>query len=129
MTTQELYQKYPKIFELMEDGYYAISSDIPDGWIKNVDLLCECIQGYINNINNNNKHLPPVSQVVVEQVKEKFAELRFYYQGGDKRVEGMVELAETLCKHTCMECGKEGKQINRNHWLSVYCDECLTNKK
>ena len=126
MTTQELYQKYPKIFELMKDGYYSISSEVPEGWMRNVDLLCECIQGYTNNINNNNKHLPSVPQVIAEQIKEKFAGLRFYYIGGDDKIEGMVEFAETLCEHTCMSCGKEGKQINQNGWLSVYCDECLT---
>ena len=37
-----------------------------------------------------------VEWVVVDQVKEKFNGLRFYYHGGDETVDGMVQLAEQL---------------------------------
>ena len=91
MTIRELYQKYPKIFVQMEDGYYAISSDVPKGWMKTVDFLCESIQSYTDNINENNKHLPPVEQTIVDQVKEKWANLCFYIHGGNDEINGMIE--------------------------------------
>ena len=126
MTTFELYQKYQKIFSLMSDPFYSISSDIPTGWMKTIDLLCESIQNYIDNINNNNKHLPQVEQLVVQQIKEKFASLRMYTSGGDKQIEGMISFVETICEHTCQDCGKDGKLIKSSWWV-VLCDEC--NKK
>lgn len=129
MTLDELYLKYPRIFEQMKDGYYAISSSLPSGWIKTVDFLCESIQNYTDNINNNNKHLPQVPQTVVDQVKEKFAGLRFYFHGGDDAIEGMVEMAETICSHTCMDCGNEGKFIDSGGWYYTLCDECYKQYK
>jgi hypothetical protein len=119
MTEEILFNKYPKIFELMTDNYYSISTSIPKGWINIIDLLCESIQNHTDNINNSNKHLPPVSQTVVEQIKSKYGGLRFYYHGGDNNIEGMVNFAETIANHTCEVCGKSGELINQNGWLSV----------
>lgn len=125
MTQLELYNKYPKIFNLLlTDGFYSISSYIPEGWINIVDNMCECIQKYIDNININNKHLPKVQQVVCEQIKEKYAELRFYYHGGDNIIEGIIKFAELLASKTCQECGKEGKIINNKGWYTILCDNC-----
>jgi hypothetical protein len=42
----------------------------------------------------NKIHCPPVK---IDQIKEKFHTLRFYYSGGDKEVAGMVSFAEYLC--------------------------------
>jgi hypothetical protein len=42
----------------------------------------------------NKIHCPPVQ---IDQVKEKFGTLRFYYSGGDAEVDGMVKFAEYLC--------------------------------
>ena len=52
----------------------------------------------------------PIPQVVVEQVKEKFGTLRFYYQGGDDAIDGMVRMAESMSAVTCEECGAPGKR-------------------
>jgi len=48
---------------------------------------------------------PPVK---IAQVKEKFGTLRFYYDGGDDTIRGMVEFAEYLSSKTCQETGKRG---------------------
>lgn len=63
-----------------------------------------------------------VKQVVVTQVKEKFGTLRFYYNGGDEAIAGMVTMAEAMTAITCEECGSPGK-LNRGGWLSVRCDK------
>lgn len=48
----------------------------------------------IKNCKWNQIHCPPVQ---IDQVKEKFGTLRFYYSGGDAQVDGMVKFAEYLC--------------------------------
>jgi len=63
-----------------------------------------------------------VCQVVVDQVKEKFGTLRFYYHGGDEMIDGMVRMAESMSGLTCEECGKPGR-TNNNGWLRTLCEE------
>jgi hypothetical protein len=59
-------------------------------------------------------------QVVVEQVKEKFGSLSFYYTGGDNTIDGMVRMAESMSEVSCEECGAPGKR-NHSGWLRVRC--------
>lgn len=61
-----------------------------------------------------------VEQVVAEQVKEKFGQLRFYYSGGDDVVHGMVRLAESLSGSLCEECGGVGRTVGKR-WLRTLC--------
>ena len=60
------------------------------------------------------------SQVTINQIKEKFGTLRFYYSGGDDQVFGMVRMAESVSAYTCEECGDIGK-LSSNGWMSVRC--------
>lgn len=62
----------------------------------------------------------PVPQVVVEQVKEKFGTLRFYYRGGDSFIRGLVSMAEAMTEVTCEECGNPGKLLSGG-WVRTLC--------
>jgi len=61
-------------------------------------------------------------QVIVTQVKEKFGTLRFYYNGGDDYVAGIVAMAEAMTSVTCERCGKPGTR-NDSGYISVRCEE------
>jgi len=63
----------------------------------------------------------PVSQVVAVQVKEKFGSLRFYYNGGNEHVCGLVRMAEAMSAVTCEECGSPGKMRGPG-WILTLCD-------
>ena len=63
-----------------------------------------------------------VPQVTLDQVKEKFGTLRFYYQGGDDTISGMVRMAESMSGVTCEECGKPGTQTSGG-WIKTVCVE------
>lgn len=65
--------------------------------------------------------LPIVHQVVVQQIKEKFGTLRFYYTGGDDYVQGLVNMAEAMSACTCETCGNLGEQ-RVDRWIRVLCD-------
>jgi hypothetical protein len=66
---------------------------------------------------------PLVNQVHVQQIKEKFGTLRFYYSGGDEYIAGMVSLAESLSAAICEGCGSPGNKT-RSGWIRVLCDAC-----
>jgi hypothetical protein len=124
MTENELFKKYPRIFPLMENGYYRVSTFIPEGWMTLVDNLCESIQHYIDNNNINNPHLDIIYQLEVIQIKEKYGRLCFYTDGSNDNIDGMIELAELLSTKTCMECGQPGEMVEENKWLSIICNKC-----
>ena len=61
-------------------------------------------------------------QVTLDQVKEKFGTLRFYYSGGDDYISGLVSMAESMSGVTCEECGKPGTQTSGG-WIKTVCKE------
>jgi len=107
-------EKYPKMFSQPYGGFA-----VGPGWWSIIASLCANIQNYINW---KNKESVVVPQVVVTQIKEKFGGLRFYYDGGDDRIQGMVSIAESWAEHTCEECGKPGKSRSGG-WIKTLCDE------
>lgn len=62
-----------------------------------------------------------IPQVTLDQVKEKYGTLRFYYSGGDDVVDGMVRMAESMSGVTCEECGNLGRQVGG--WIRTLCNE------
>jgi len=65
-----------------------------------------------------------VPQVVVDQVKEKFGTLRFYYHGGDATIDGMVRMAEAMSGYTCEHCGVPAETKSNRGWVSTICSKC-----
>ncbi len=63
-----------------------------------------------------------VNWVHVEQIKEKFGGLRFYYQGGDDHISGMVRMAEIWAGRTCETCGEKGDRRSGG-WIRTLCDK------
>ena len=61
-------------------------------------------------------------QVTLDQVKEKFGTLRFYYSGGDDYISGLVSMAESMSGVTCETCGKPGTQTSGG-WIKTACKE------
>lgn len=127
MTIEELINKYPKIFEDYEDNPDRVNwYGLPKGWISVMDKLCGCIQSYIDNhvtYTKDGKYRP--QQVTCSQMKEKFGGLRFYTNGHDQVVEGMISMAEHMCYNTCDECGSEEDLGVTSGWVSVKCRKCI----
>jgi hypothetical protein len=65
---------------------------------------------------------PKVNWIHIQQIKEKFGGLRFYYDGGDAEISGMVRMAESWADRTCEECGNKGMHRNGG-WIRTLCDE------
>jgi hypothetical protein len=92
-----------------------------EGWWPIIEKLCANIQHHTDWWNKNREDRPIVEQVVVAQIKEKFGGLRFYYDGGDEQIRGMVQMAEAWADSSCETCGAPGKRRDGG-WIKTLCD-------
>jgi len=106
--------EYPKMFSEPYGGF-AIS----EGWWVIIERLCANIQ---HHLDWKNKETEVVPQVVVRQIKEKFGGLRFYYDGGDDEIQGMVRMAESWAGISCETCGERGNRRDGG-WIRTLCDK------
>ena len=61
-----------------------------------------------------------VPAVYIDQIKEKFGNLRYYYSGGNEAVSGMVRLAESISMKTCEESGMPGVMCQKGKGMKWY---------
>jgi hypothetical protein len=119
---RQLCDKYPLIFadrnKSMQETCMCWGFEHGDGWYNIIDSLCANIQNHIDWQNRQGEKVP---QVVATQVKEKFGTLRFYYNGGDDVIDGMVRMAESWSAVACEECGAPGTQ-NSQGWIKTLCE-------
>jgi hypothetical protein len=98
-------------FDLFEE-----TNSITDEEFKNKRLV-EIIAGDFRQVPES------IPQVTLDQVKEKFGTLRFYYTGGDDYISGMVAMAESMSGVICESCGNPGKQTSGG-WIKTICEPC-----
>ena len=104
-------------YPLMFAGQYG-GIECAAGWWPIITSLCAGIQHHIDWKNRQSEVVP---QVTVTQIKEKFGGLRFYYDGGDEYVSGLVTMAAAWASHACEECGSQGV-LRHGGWLKTLCD-------
>ena len=116
-----LCQRYPKMMvnrdKHMMETCMCWGFECGDGWFNILDQLMGSIQ---HHIDWKNKKEEVVAQVTLNQVKEKFGTLRFYYSGGDDYIDGLVTMAESMSGVTCEECGLPGTQT-QGGWIKTAC--------
>jgi hypothetical protein len=105
---------YPKIF-VGKYGGFAVGA----GWYPILETLCANIQHHIDWRVKQGKE---IAQVEVDQIKEKFGGLRFYYSGGDDEISGMVRMAEARADIACEQCGGIGTRRDGG-WIRTLCDK------
>ena len=102
-------KKQTFIWDLMVFGL-----EVGNGWYPLLDDLCSKIQKHIGETDDD-------FGFHAVQVKEKYAELRFYFEGGDEYIEKLIRNAEKASVHICEVCGKEGEITEINHWFQTLC--------
>jgi hypothetical protein len=130
-----LCKTYPRIFEIKPGSmmpFPMFGFECSDGWFNIINQLCLNIQHHIDWKNKKEEVVP---QVVVTQVKEKFGTLRFYYDGGDDYIGGLVGMAESMSGVTCETCGSSAKTSNVDPekgitgWVHTTCQSCQDKRK
>ena len=117
---EESAKKMEETYPLMFDSPYG-GFAIGPGWWTIVEKLCFEIQSHINWANStrekllkenpHNQIIPdPVTQVKVQQIKEKFGGLRFYTSTTSFIISFFIRVAERESFTTC-----EGCEIGRAH--------------
>lgn len=69
------------------------------------------------------KGRPPIP-FRIDQIKEKYGGLRFYYSGGTEAISGMVYLAESLSYSICETCGTTKNVGSTSGWIYTICKTC-----
>jgi len=122
----ELFEKYPKIFRQkdlpMQETCMCWGIETGDGWYNIIDMLCLQIEWHTAH-NLKKDEDSDLVQVEAVQVKEKYGTLRFYYNGGNEFIHGLVSMAEGMSGRTCEECGAPGTQ-NNTGWIKTQCVPC-----
>ena len=124
-----LCEKYPKMMvnrnKNMQETCMCWGFECGDGWFNILDKLMGNIQ---HHIDWKNRKEEVVAQVTLDQVKEKFGTLRFYYSGGDDVIDGMVRMAEAMSGVTCEECSAPA-QTHGPGWIRTICEPCETKRE
>lgn len=139
--TKKLLETYPKIFSRYNlpptQTAMCWGFDCGDGWFWLIDNLCHSIQTYVDSRNEGIRIRKKAKlsmneeewQVEASQVKEKFGGLRFYINGGNDYIQGMIWLAEDMSKRICERCGgTKNVQQTTTGWISSLCPKCMSRK-
>ena len=95
-----------------------------DGWYSLIDTMCGNIKNQMDNVNRNK---PGDKHLICEatQVKEKFGGLRFYVQGSDDFIDGIIDLAESMSYRICSQCGNASTPNEKKRgWIYTLCNNC-----
>jgi len=103
--------KFPSIMERRLDKYTY--SFIGKGWMK-----------IIFNLDKKLSILHPKYQIA--QIKQKFAQLKFYVNFIDDASYKYIFNAEKKASRTCEACGSAGKPKIINDYHMILCDEHFT---
>jgi ribosomal protein S27AE len=101
------------------------SRRIPEGWLR----LLNCGPGWyplLVDLDQELANLDP--EYTVHQVKQKFAELRYYFEtANDAVAEEMYDLtvvARERSKNICEMCGEPGSLMHRHLTVRTLCEKC-----
>jgi hypothetical protein len=101
-----------------EGGHIAVAS----GWRDLLWNLCLEIEEELK------KDLKLRKGFRVVQIKEKFATLEFYVQGGNEAIDNAINKARRISGDTCETCGKPGEEVicpGSCCYLVILCKACF----
>ena len=114
---------------LKSRGWYGCIA--PDGW-KTIVEETDAMLAYLD------------PEYEIQQIKEKYGTLRYYYEGGKTQLvrdimDAVVRLAEYESSYTCEQCGNSSRRSDsskdiewdstavtkvRRGWYKTICDNC-----
>ena len=98
----------------------CIGMDCEDGWHQLIYDLCKGIDKVLKNCTPEF-----LKGFYVQQVKEKYATLRFYTSYVNKEIYDLIAETENKSSEICEICGDTGKICVRNLWYKTLCDKCM----
>lgn len=117
---EQLMHEHPRLFA---NG----SADVgfPRGWLPLLKKTCIQLEELLND-----QDIDHFKDFRVQQIKEKYGELRFYYsfcpeptyEGINlvELVDSVIDQAETLSRTICQDCGGRG-YLRKTGWMRTTC--------
>jgi len=127
----ELKAKYPLVFHEMFNSDIRRSCmaggiECGTGWYGIIEEAASKLEPLIEQwIKDNPKPVDDEcwSFPCAAQIKQKFAELRFYLNSGTEEMHRIAGEAEAKSHTICEGCGKTGAVKGRG-WVYIACEEC-----
>jgi hypothetical protein len=110
---KEIIDDHPLLFR------HVTHLEINNGWLPLVYELSSKIETIIKQMDVDHQKL-----YFAEQVKEKYATLRFYMSTSNKEIDEIIAHYTKVAQKTCECCGSIGKLDKRANWLSIRCEDC-----
>lgn len=103
---------------------YTELDAMPKGWRKCFGIqMCKEIKKAL--LEDGRKTL---KQYRIDQIKEKFGDLRWYDTGGNRQTEKVIAKYGYISYRTCIECGRPAEYVT-NGWIEPYCERCIPENK
>lgn len=116
-------KRYPWLF--INSGVYPWADNrfdkiwidcMPPGWRKRFGWsIVRDIDRFLKEHNITDYH--------IDQVKEKYGELRWYDNGSSLLYNNVIRKYEDLSRYTCVYCGKPAPYMSLG-WICPYCESC-----
>lgn len=107
-------------YEVDKDYKYTfiLLDEMPDGWRKAFgEMMCEEIYNALVECGG-------LDDYRIEQIKEKFGQLRWYSSPSYEKVERITDKYSVLSENICMICGKPDVPMTGIGWFYPLCEKC-----
>lgn len=119
---EELSSKFKEEIERIKDPFELFGIECGYGWYGLILPLYFAIQDY-----NDNK--PEEDQIHIDQIKEKFGELRFYISNAPEEFQDWASRIEDESYKVCEFCGSTTDVTTEGRgWITTQCKQCRNKK-
>jgi len=121
---EKLFNEFPEIFRgsKLSPREHCLGRGIEteDGWFPIIYAASKSIHNHLKRLKDAGRPL----DFEFAQIKEKFATIRIYDNGGDEFIDGVIATAENLSAITCEICGTTGKIYSneKRSWIKTLCE-------
>jgi len=118
---EKLFEKYP---HLLRGRHYSIKENL-------LPFGIACGNGWFDLIDKTLAKIKEKDEeVLVTQIKEKYAELRIYVNEASLEVYDIIHEAEEKSRTVCERCGKHNAEVrSKGGWFKTLCDSCYAEWK
>lgn len=122
---ERLFTEFPEIYRgsklSPKEHCLGRGVETEDGWFSIIYAASEAINSHLKKLKDSGSPL----DFEFMQIKEKFATLRIYDNGGDEFIDGVIATAENLSAITCEICGIFGSRCvsKSGGWIKTLCPE------
>jgi len=115
---KKLADRFPSFFRNLRTNRMMFGIEHDAGWFDIIWRMCERIEEYVKD--------RPELDFRFAQIKEKFASLRVYFEGGDDTLYEIIEGYEKESETTCEDCGsrEDTMPYSSTGWWKTRCLKC-----